>query len=56
MLGNSAKASSTTGNVNEIAIGYDSTGKGSNTIMLGSSSITDVYNGADSAGFSQVSD
>ena len=41
-LGHSTKASAD-GNSNEIVIGYDCTGNGSNTATLGNSSITDTY-------------
>jgi len=41
-LGTDTKAGAD-GNSNEIVIGYDAVGQGSNTIMLGNSSITDLY-------------
>ena len=41
-LGYNTKASAD-GNANEIVIGYDTTGNGSNTVTLGNSSITDTY-------------
>lgn len=41
-LGYNTKASAN-GNTNEIVIGYDVTGKGSNTVAIGNSSITDTY-------------
>jgi len=39
-LGSLSKASSTTGNTNEIVIGYQAQGLGSNTVVLGNDSIT----------------
>ena len=41
-VGDSTKASAD-GNTNEIVIGYDATGNGSNTVTLGNDSITDTY-------------
>jgi hypothetical protein len=43
-IGNATKASADN-NQNEIVIGYNATGKGSNTIQLGNSSVTDGYIG-----------
>jgi len=41
---------------NQIVIGSEATGLGSNTAIIGNSSLTDIYNGADNANFSTVSD
>ena len=41
---------------NQIVIGYLGRGLGSNTAIIGNSSLTDIYNGADNANFSTVSD
>jgi len=46
-IGNLSKASATTGITNEIAIGHNSTGLGSNTVNLGNTSITNISAGAD---------
>jgi hypothetical protein len=42
-IGGSAKASAVTGNTNEIAIGFNALGLGSNTAVLGNTSITNTY-------------
>ena len=42
-LGANTKASAASSNSNEIVIGYDATGNGSNSVTLGNSSITKTY-------------
>jgi len=41
---------------NQIVIGSEARGLGSNTAIIGNGSLTDIYNGANNANFSQVSD
>jgi hypothetical protein len=41
---------------NQIVIGYQARGLGTNTAIIGNGSLTDIYNGADNANFSTVSD
>jgi len=41
---------------NQIVIGYDAIGLGTNTAIIGNGSLNDIYNGADNANFSTVSD
>lgn len=48
-IGDQAHVSAATGVTNEIAIGYTTTGAGSNTAVVGNASVTDVYMGSASS-------